>query len=744
VDSVQPQPSPAVSVSPADADRRPRLAALATLTYICLYAFWVVLLRDRSTAIGLAIDDLAFVPLNIALVVALLHASGTGALMPAQRRALRLLAAMYACTAIGNTIWYADDAIWRGNADYGVANVFFFLCYPLGVLGVSALPLRPMDADARRRYHWDLAVLGICVTVMGVLFTVPYIAELWLQHGHATIDAAYALCNLVWYGAIVRILLRQIDGHASRHLRQLAWGMSVQAGIDFARQWAVAGPNWQQPIWFYPVIALGYVGMLHAAIGVRTAPVHTQRTVIGNTIRAASALPLVMAIATFIVMIVSVHTHSREIPLEWLLLGAIVVGIGLLAHARNAVVAHARLATQLAATEVDRRYDRRLRDAEKQEALGRMASGVAHDFNNLITAIIANCELASDDVGPDAAIAEDLREIRLAALRGGELTRQLLVFSRRDQPHAISIDISATLLGLHRLLLRVAGERVHVTLDADVIPGSVRIDRGQLEQALVNLVANARDAMRGAGTIRITARATTFAPSDTLGHDLAFGDYVTISVTDTGSGIPPETLHRIFEPFFTTKPVGEGTGLGLATAHATVRAAGGLMAVHSEVGVGTTFRIILPRRAEPAEAIDRPDTATSVERARGETVLVVEDDATVRQISRMVLMRAGFAVLSAANLEDARRLMRAHREPLALVLADVVLPDGVGAELITDLRQRSDETPLLMMSGYSAEEVSQFATDAEDASLLRKPFTPAELVTAVRDAIRRATLQPTG
>lgn len=403
-----------------------------------------------------------------------------------------------------------------------------------------------------------------------------------------------------------------------------------------------------------------------------------------------------------------------------------------------------------------REREEELRHAQKLEAVGKLAGGIAHDFNNLLTVINGHAGFALESVDADDPLHQDLLEIEKAGARAASLTQQLLAYSRRQVLHPQPLDPNAVVQGIRGMLGRLIGEHIRVETRLTEEDVRVRADRGQLEQVLVNLVVNARDAMPEGGTLTFETDVLTLQPGDPRipRWEVTAGCYVRLRVRDTGTGMDADTLEHAFEPFFTTKEQGKGTGLGLATVFGIVKQSGGHVTVVSEPGAGTVCDVILPRTAEstaPAgdssEAFPAPATpgapgrGTLPEGVRpvGVTVLVVEDEAAVRKLAVRVLERAGCTVLSAENGARALEVIEAHERALDLVVTDLVMPDMGGRELAEHLRHRLPELPILFMSGYDDE---LFADDDSHSAFLAKPFTPAALTEHVTAALNRPSTPP--
>jgi signal transduction histidine kinase len=377
--------------------------------------------------------------------------------------------------------------------------------------------------------------------------------------------------------------------------------------------------------------------------------------------------------------------------------------------------------------------EEQLRQSQKMDAIGRLAGGVAHDFNNLLTAIIGYCQISQLHPAVDDRLRRDLNEIMQAAQRASSLTRQLLAFSRRQELEPKVVNLNFIVEGMERLLQRVIGEDLELVTDRGSALGTIVADPSQIEQVIMNLVVNAREALPSGG--RITIRTTT-ARSDALPfpprEPIPDGDYVVLSVTDNGTGMDDDMLGRIFEPFFTTKEY--GTGLGLATVYGIVRQSGGGLAVESVRGQGTTFTIYLPRTAD--DATGHTDASESKEDLHGtETLLVLEDDEAVRQLTDRVLSLKGYTVHSARTVEEALAIFSSHREEIDLLLVDAVLPRMSGREFIERVRVMQPGVRALLMSGYAEDPSRAGTTWPADVPRLAKPFTPDEIARKVREVL---------
>jgi two-component system cell cycle sensor histidine kinase/response regulator CckA len=382
------------------------------------------------------------------------------------------------------------------------------------------------------------------------------------------------------------------------------------------------------------------------------------------------------------------------------------------------------------------RLQGQLQQASKMEAIGRLAGGVAHDFNNLLTSILGNVELALMDLEPQHPLAAMLAEVNRAAQSAASLTRQLLAFSRKQIIEPRVLDLNELIGGLRQMFVRLLGESISLETSLATDLGAVRVDPGQFEQVIINLVINARDAMPGGGrlVIETTDAGDAEEPGGQPECPVRGRGRVVLAVSDTGHGMPPEVMAHLFEPFFTTKSKDRGTGLGLATVYGVVKQAGGTIDVQSEVGRGTTFRVFLPRVAEAADRRgDRP-VPDVLPRGHG-TVLLVEDEDAVRALAVRILERLGYDLLVAGSGVEALAIATRHRRPVDLLLTDVVMPGMSGRELAAQLAGCHPETAVLYTSGYTEEVIAHHGVLDPGLRFIPKPYTPQALANAVRSAL---------
>jgi hypothetical protein len=381
--------------------------------------------------------------------------------------------------------------------------------------------------------------------------------------------------------------------------------------------------------------------------------------------------------------------------------------------------------------------EEQLRQAQKMEAVGRLAGGIAHDFNNLLSVIQTYGDLMLAELPPETQLREDLEEIRRAATRAADLTRQLLMFSRQQVLSPKVVDLNDTLATVEKMLGRILGEDVELVIINGREIGTVRVDPGSIDQLIMNLAVNARDAMPTGGTLTLETARVVLGPEHVRAHPGSVpGPHVVLAITDTGTGMAPETMERIFEPFFTTKGPGKGTGLGLSTAFGIVQQSGGSITVESERGRGTTFRVYLPAvDAAPSPLL----TSRSSTSSRGtETILVVEDDDQVRTAACGILRRNGYLVLQASSAEDAQSICKAHGDQIHLLLTDVVMPHISGPELAKRLLELRPQMKVLCMSGYTDDSIIRHGVYEDRLAFLDKPFTPDSLTLKVRQVLDTA------
>ena len=386
-----------------------------------------------------------------------------------------------------------------------------------------------------------------------------------------------------------------------------------------------------------------------------------------------------------------------------------------------------------------RAAEEQLRAVQKMEAIGRLAGGVAHDFNNLLSVILSYTNLAMEELPPEHELQADLAEILAAGKRGEGLTKQLLAFSRRQLLHMAPLAIGDVVDSVGSMLKRVIGEDIALDIRRNDSSALAKVDRAQIEQVIMNVAINGREAMPDGGRLTITTANVALDDARAMALDLPRGDYVELAVTDTGTGMDQATLRRVFEPFFTTKGRGKGTGLGLAMAYGIIRQSGGAIAIESVPGVGTTVRIFLPEYLALSE-VPAPRPPSQPKLHQRETVLVVEDEGPLRTVARRVLNGAGYDVLAAANAEEALRMAQEVGDRIDIVFTDVVMPGMNGGELVERLLALHPRMKVVFTSGYTDEKLAR--SGVGDHRFLPKPYEPAQLTEIIRSVLDRRVWKP--
>jgi PAS domain S-box-containing protein len=390
------------------------------------------------------------------------------------------------------------------------------------------------------------------------------------------------------------------------------------------------------------------------------------------------------------------------------------------------------------------RIEARLQQSQRLESLGQLAGGVAHDFNNLLAVVLNYIAFIAEEVGDAAGedpqrwdpVLKDINQIQRAAERAISLTHQLLAFGRREVVKPRVLNLNTVVREVESLLQRTIGEhvRLETALSEELWP--IRADPGQLTQVLVNLAVNARDAMPGGGSLTIDTDNVTVDESYLAGRPgLQPGSYVRLQVSDTGGGMPKDVADRAFEPFFTTKPKGEATGLGLSTVYGTITQTGGQLSIYSELGVGTTISALVPASEESVPVVERPAEPDAGAAGNGETVLVVEDEDAMREVTERILTRNGYRVMTAPGGDHALDLVRGHDGDIHLLLSDVIMPKMLGKEVADRVTALRPDTRVLFMSGYARPVLTENGTLGDDVTLVSKPFSERGLLQAVRSVL---------
>ncbi|KAA3619332.1 MAG: response regulator [Calditrichaeota bacterium] len=396
-----------------------------------------------------------------------------------------------------------------------------------------------------------------------------------------------------------------------------------------------------------------------------------------------------------------------------------------------------KLQSQIAATQKAEKTvqlkDEQLRQAQKMESIGRLAGGIAHDFNNILTAIIGYCDFLRNDLSPDNPQHEDVCEINKAAERATALTQQLLAFSRRQSLQPEIFDLNAIVKDLHQMLRNLISKNIRILLDLTAKSNPVKVDKTQMEQVILNLALNARDSMPSGGELSISVKTTEISTAEAADHlDLSPGCYVLLEISDSGKGIDEETQSHIFEPFFTTKAPGKGTGLGLSTVYGIVKQSDGHIAVVSSPDKGTKFTIFLPCQAETSSKTVPEQTIESLDGT--ETILFVEDEESVRNVAKRILEDYGYTVILANGATEAQTVLAKQKNPVHLLITDLVLPKISGPELAKQLSKTYKNMKVLYVSGYSHELLLE-KTQGIESAFVQKPFIRLNLARRVREVL---------
>jgi two-component system cell cycle sensor histidine kinase/response regulator CckA len=382
-----------------------------------------------------------------------------------------------------------------------------------------------------------------------------------------------------------------------------------------------------------------------------------------------------------------------------------------------------------------KKVEAQLIQSQKMESVGRLAGGVAHDYNNMLNIIMGHAEMAEEQLDPEDPIQENLAQILLAAERSADITRQLLAFARKQTIEPEILDLNASVAKMLKMLKRLIGEDIELSWIPGTDLGAVKVDKSQVDQVLANLCVNARDAIRGVGRITIETGNVTFDEAYCEDHgDCVVGEFVMLSVSDNGIGMTKDTLEKVFEPFFTTKGIGEGTGLGLATVYGIAKQNHGFVSVYSEPELGTAVKFYLPRqKASPSRMDEKHET--ELPEGMGETVLIVEDEPVILRLGRLILERQGYNVIEARSPLKALALAGEYRNEIDLLITDVVMPEMNGRELAEQLRMTRPRIKTLFMSGYTANVIAHRGVIEDGVSFMPKPFSRKDMAFKVREVL---------
>jgi signal transduction histidine kinase/ActR/RegA family two-component response regulator len=692
-----------------------------------------------TTLLGSAISTLAFVPLNFGAVYHLWRSSKNAVYSPSERSGWSLLAGMYVLTALGNASWAFDETVRRVDPQYSFSDLFYFASYVVGCVALCKFPLASRGIVEVRKVLLDFACIVIALGALLWTFILDPLSWPTIDSVQIVIRFGYPIACIGLIGIACRLLMRQdmTRDHNDRAL--IAIAVIAQSVVDLILEIDYRNSITTRTPWAAAICPLLYILIIFAAERSANRRSHRPRVEAGPSLNPVNLLPTIAGVAVYAVLIWAARSGRRE-PLGVLVGAAMGLNVLFLAKQAIAVRENAKLLAARAESESRARYEERAREGQKLEAIGRLAGGLAHDFNNLLTTVLANSEFALTRLRPGDVAHEEVSDIRSAAVRGADLIRQLLAFSRKSVIAPVRLQPDLVLRDIERLLQRLAGDRSALVLNLPADLGIVQMDRGQLEQALANLVTNARDAMPDGGTITISGRNTVLDEPAATTLAVSAGEYVTIAVHDNGVGIAEDVRGHIFEPFFSTKARGKGTGLGLASTYGIMRQSNGAIDVRSAPHEGSCFTLYLPRVFvdAPVRAPVVAAVVSGARHSRGETILLVEDEAAVRQVTRRILVSEGYQVMTAGDATAARAMFEQHGDDIKLMISDVMMPGETGPELAAYLRQRWPGLAVIFISGYSDSELPDDGiVDAAD-DFVQKPFTGEQLLARVDARLRLA------
>ncbi len=764
-----------------DRDRRGRpapwasLITLLTAAYVAAYLIYLVWSESpgwetRPLVHGI-VTDLGYLPVNLLIAAVFWWAARRAAQYPGSApsrdaisdaapsqtlaRALRLVALQSALTAVGDIAWWYVDIVQGRDPVNSWANGIYLASYVVMLAALASMP-----RGRRARLEWWKFALDAATVLLGGAIVIGVVV-LWPRAsaqpagGTLSFELAYPLADLLILLGITTVALRP-TGHPPAPLivllvSQIACIASdVLYTIVFLRGTGPEIPS--TPVWSTALLGVSYVLLAASGEWYRRVPEPEPgpggAAAAGElaaddaieTMHTASPLPYIAAGAAA-TLLIFLAWQSWPAPLSVLVIAA--VPVFALIAVRGVLSSHqnVRLLTENAARTAESRTRSQLHaqlvNAQRMEAVGQLAGGVAHDFNNILTAISGNAELAMESLPLDSSARDDLHEIRAGVTRASALTRQLLAFSRRQTLHPRVVDLNTVVAGCEPMLARLIGEHVHLETHLARNVSSILADPGQIEQVLVNLVVNARDAMPGGGRVQIeTGEVVITQPDPVRWPGLVPGRHVRLSVRDTGCGMDRETRKRAFEPFYTTKPQGKGTGLGLATVYGIVTQSEGLIFIDSEPGLGTTVAAYFRPTAARSPSPPLPASSAGARPAagKGETILVVEDEPAVRQPIARALRQQGYVVLEAEDGMHGLDVSARHANAIDLVISDVRMPRLIGPAMVDRLRSERPGLRAMFVSGHTSADRG-VPPSLIAAQLLEKPFTLPTLFRRVRAAL---------
>ena len=753
---------------------------LLTAAYVGVYLAYLAWSEspgwDTGPLVHGIVSDLGYLPANLLIAVVFWLAANRAARYPGSTpssesahqpgasqtlaRALRLIALQSALTAVGDVAWWYVDVVQHHDPVNSWANGIYLASYAVMLAALVCMP-----RGRRAKIEWWKFALDAATVLLGGAIIIGVVI-LWprsaahVTSGNLSIELAYPLADLLMLLGITTVALRP-TGRPPAPLILLLVSQIACIGSDVLYTivfLAGTGPDVPStPIWSTALLGASYVLLIASGEWYRRAPAPepglTDPAAPGepmpgeaasdgviDSMHQASPLPY-FAAASAAALLVFFAWQSWPAPLSILVIAAVPVFAliairGVLSSTQNVT-----LLTENAARSAESRIRSQLHGqlvhAQRMEAVGQLAGGVAHDFNNILTAISGNAELAMESLPPDAAARDDLHEIRAGVTRASTLTRQLLAFSRRQTLHPRVVDLNTVIAGCEPMLARLIGEHVRLETHLARNASPILADPGQIEQVLVNLVVNARDAMPGGGRIQIETSEVVIAAADPVRWPgLTPARYVRLAVRDSGCGMDRDTRKRAFEPFFTTKPQGKGTGLGLATVYGIITQSEGSIFIDSEPGRGTTVAAYFrptaartPPLQSSGSGIARPPIAS-----KGETILVVEDEPSVREPMARALRLQGYVVLEAEDGVHGLEVSARHAHEIDLVVSDVRMPRLIGPDMVAQLRAERPGLRAMFVSGYTSMDRG-VPPSLLGGQLLEKPFTLPTLFRRVRAAL---------
>ncbi len=760
------------------------LLTLLTAAYVGVYLAYLAWSEspgwDTGPFVHGIVSDLGYLPANLLIAAVFWLAANRAAQYPGSTpssesghqpgasqtlaRALRLVALQSALTAVGDVAWWYVDIVQHHDPVNSWANGIYLASYAVMLAALVCMP-----RGRRARIEWWKFALDAATVLLGGAIIIGVVI-LWPRAtAHVTggnfssnlsIELAYPLADLLMLLGITTVALRP-TGRPPAPLILLLVSQIACIGSDVLYTIVFltgTGPDVPStPIWSTALLGASYVLLIASGEWYRRAPApepgladpaapgeptpgESAPDGLIESLHQASPLPY-LAAGSAGALLVFFAWQSWPAPLSILVIAAVPVFAliairGVLSSTQNVT-----LLTENAARSAESRIRSQLHGqlvhAQRMEAVGQLAGGVAHDFNNILTAISGNAELAMDSLPVDAAARDDLHEIRAGVTRASTLTRQLLAFSRRQTLHPRVVDLNTVIAGCEPMLTRLIGEHVRLETHLARNASPILADPGQIEQVLVNLVVNARDAMPGGGRIQIeTSEVVIAAPDPVRWPGLTPARYVRLAVRDSGSGMDRETRKRAFEPFFTTKPQGKGTGLGLATVYGIITQSEGSIFIDSEPGRGTTVAAYFRPTAARAPSLQssvsgaaRPPIA-----GKGETILVVEDEVSVREPMARALRKQGYVVLEAEDGIHGLEVSAQHGHTIDLVVSDVRMPRLIGPDMVAQLRAERPSLRAMFVSGYTSLDRG-VPPSLLAGQLLEQPFTLPTLFRRVRAAL---------